>query len=206
MRKKQYDYFEGFERLGNYAVRAANMLCDVITNFDPEMLEENMNKLHEIEHEADLKNHKFLARLAKEFITTIEREDIMSIANHIDDVTDTIDDVLLKMYMFDIRNLRAEAIEMVDVIVKCCNALEDALKRLKGFKKSQTIQQGLIDINNWEEDGDRIYIKAIRTLVTTCTDPIEIFKWTQIYDALELCCDSCEHVAEVIETTILKNT
>ncbi len=42
----------------------------------------------------------------------------------IDDVTDSIEDVLLRLYMFNIRTLRPEAQAFAQVIADCCAALK----------------------------------------------------------------------------------
>lgn len=40
----------------------------------------------------------------------------------------------------------------------------------------------------------------------TNTDPIYLLTFTEIYRRLEKCCDSCEDVANDIESIILKNS
>ena len=46
----------------------------------------------------------------------------------------------------------------------------------------------------------------MRSLHAEVTDPIEIIAWREIYVYLEKCCDACEHVADVVESVIMKNT
>ena len=57
-----------------------------------------------------------------------------------------------------------------------------------------------------EEEGDRLFIESMRRLHAEVTDPIEIIAWREIYVYLEKCCDACEHVADVVESVIMKNT
>lgn len=70
-----------------------------------------MVTMHEIEHSADLEAHEITKRLAKEFITPIEREDILLLVHKIDDITDCIEDVLLHMYMYNVRVIKEDAIK-----------------------------------------------------------------------------------------------
>ena len=51
----------------------------VISNFENGITDEQKDKMHTIEHSADLCLHDALAKLAKEFITPIENEDILAI-------------------------------------------------------------------------------------------------------------------------------
>ena len=67
-------------------------------HFDLESLPVYLDEMHKIEHEADLKKHDLLNTLAKAFITPIEQEDIMQISRNLDDLTDKIEDVLIRIY------------------------------------------------------------------------------------------------------------
>ncbi len=108
-----------------------------LSNFHTKEIEAEMVKMHEIEHSADLYMHGILNRLMKEFITPIEREDIINIVQQIDDLTDTIEDVVMRMYMYNIQSIRAEVLEFTELIVRCCLALKTALQDFHHFKKIQ---------------------------------------------------------------------
>ena len=36
-------------------------------------------------------------------------------------------------------------------------------------------------------------------------NPMRVLVWSQIFDRMEKCCDSCEHVADLMNTVMLKN-
>ena len=57
-----------------------------------------------------------------------------------------------------------------------------------------------------ETDADHLFIESMRTLHTTCTDPIVIFTWHETYSFLEYCVDYCEHVADKIDDIVMKNS
>lgn len=206
MAKKQNDYFQFLLDQVNYCSTAAQELHKVLTNFDPDHLSQTIASLHEIENEADQKKHFIMDKLIHEFITPIEREDIMALASEIDDVTDSVEDVLLKIYMFNVRSIKPEALKFVDVIVKCCDALKAIMEDFRHFKKSTKIKENIIEVNRLEEEGDKLYTESIRTLFTTCTDPMEAVAWTEVFRRLESCCDNCEDIADIVETVIMKNT
>jgi len=108
--------------------------------------------------------------------------------------------------MYNIKTIRKEALEFSETIVSCCNALKKATEDFHNFKKASTVLQYIINVNNMEEDGDKIYTRALRDLYTTSTDPIEIMAWTKNFDYLEKCCDACENVADLMEYIIMKNS
>ena len=93
----------------NSACAAADMLCTVFDHYEPEALPGHIEAMHKIEHSADIAKHGTMEQLVREFLPPIDREDIMELSGTIDDVTDSIEDVLLRLYMFNIRTLRPEA-------------------------------------------------------------------------------------------------
>lgn len=206
MAKKGTDYFEMFTQGVAYACEAADLLRSSFEHYEPEQLRTRIDEMHRIEHTADGVKHDMMQQLMKEFLPPIEREDIMELASTIDDVTDSIEDVLLRMYMFNITTLRDDVQEYTDIILKCCDALKEMTMELRNFRKSATLRERVIVINHLEEEGDRFYTEAMRRLYTEEKDAVAVMAWTTLYDRLERCCDRCEDVADVVERVIMKNS
>lgn len=206
MARKGNDYFNSFVELLGYSLRAAQLLIDVMTDYHPDDLELKMVEMHEIEHGADLAKHEMIERLAKEFITPIEREDIMEMAHQIDNVTDSIEDVLMRLYMFNITVIRSDALELAKIIKQCCEELTKALGEFKNFRKSKTIHKHIVEVNRLEEVGDRMYTEATRRLYISEMNPVAVSAWTHVFHILEKACDACEDVSDVIESVMMKNS
>ena len=206
MRKKRNNYFEMLAELVDYSCDAANLLNSTLLNFDVNQIEKKIDEMHTIEHNADIKKHNIMNKLSKEFITPIERGDIIDIANYIDNVTDDIEEILERIYMFDIREIKKEAIDFSNIIIKSCDGLKKIMEEFYNFKKSSKIQNLIIGINDLEGEGDKLYFNSMRTLNTTSKDPIELMTWTDIFNYFEKCCDGCESVANLIESVVMKNS
>lgn len=204
MANKNDDYFNMFVVSAEYTCTAANSLLDLITNCTD--IENKVNEIHRIEHEADIHFHKIFEQLNKSFITPIEREDILLLANNLDNITDSIEDIAYRFLMFDITTVSDEAIKFVDIIIRSCNELKIALTEFNKFKKSNIIAQKILEVNNCEEEGDRLYHSTIRKLFMNSKEPIEIMKWREIFEKMEDCLDSCEDTANALEGIIMKNT
>lgn len=205
MAKKHSPYFDDFNTMVDFSVRAAEHLQRVLSDYRPDTLAQQREAMHEIEHAEDEVKHGMMRRLAKEFVTPIDREDIIQMANELDDVTDKIDDILIRMYMYNIKAVRPAALAFADVILRCCKALQTAMVEFPNFHKSHTLMQSIIHVNTMEEEGDAIYIDAVHELYQKAGDPIEVAAWSELFDRLEDCCDACEHVADVMEIIIMKN-
>ncbi len=204
MRKKPVNYFEGFVNLMEYTCEAANLLHDIFQRYNVSELEEKMEEMHAIEHSADIQRRIFVNKLARDFITPLEREDIMDLADAIDNITDNIEDVLLRLYMYNISAIREDGQKFTSVIVKCCNSLKHMLEEFHNYKKSEKINDLIYEVNRLEEVGDKLFTESIRNLYVTCKDPIEIMSWDQTLHYLESCCDACEDASNIVESVIMK--
>ena len=205
-KKSDSYYFQNFIECVECGCQAAKMLEDNLNHFDTGLLQDKLDELHRIEHDADKKKHEMMAVLVKAFITPIEREDIILLSQSIDEVTDKIEDVLIRIYINNVQQIRPEALAFIKVIIRCCEALKEVMEEFADFGKSKTLHGLIIEINALEEEGDRLFIESMRKLHAEVTDPIEIIAWREIYVYLEKCCDACEHVADVVESVIMKNT
>lgn len=201
------EYFEGFVFGMESACKAAEYLEYVVEHYDPEKLDEQVIEMHAIEHEADLNKHKLMQKLAKEFITPIEREDIIMLLQQIDNVTDFIEDVVRKMFMYNAKSMRHEALEFATIIKQCCYESRDALKELPGFQRnSERLATAIVKVNDYEEQGDRLYCAAMRRLYCENAESLERITWTKLFDWMEACCDACEDVMESVELVVMKNS
>jgi predicted phosphate transport protein (TIGR00153 family) len=193
--------------MASYSCDAARYLREILEHYDPDQLDVQRAKMHSIEHDGDVARHAMTKKLAKEFITPIEREDIMHMSEMIDNITDKTEDVLLRLHMFNIKTIRPEALDVADIIVKCSSAVKDALEELHNFKKSKSIQELLIEINRLEEVGDHMYTSAVHNVFSEeGIDPLMAIAWNHIFHYMEDVCDACEDVADVIEDVIMKNS
>lgn len=199
-------YFDNFIACADYSCQAAHLLDKAMREFTPERVTQMLDEMHSVEHAGDEKKHELLNVLAKAFITPIEREDIIELGHNIDEVTDKIEDVLLRMYCNNVKSIRPDALEMVAVAIKCCEEMKTMLKEFPNFRRSKKLHEHIIRINTLEEDADQLFISSMRDLHTTCSDPMTIMIWREIYIYLEKCVDACEHVADTVESVMMKNS
>ena len=205
-KKSDSFYFGNFYACADCAYQAAHLLERVMRDFDPLLIREKLDDMHKVEHAADEKKHEVLDALVKAFITPIEREDIILLSQNIDEVTDKIEDVMLRLYYNNIQSIRPEALELSEVIIQCCQEAKQMIAEFADFKRSKHLHDHIVRINTLEEEADQRFITSLRTLHTTCTDPIEIMVWREIFIYLEKCVDACEHVADSVESVVMKNS
>jgi len=206
MAKADKFYFENFVQSTASSKEAAVYLVECLENYDPANIEQMLTQMHQIEHNADMKKHEMSAALAKAFVTPVDREDLDMLSRQLDDVTDEIEEVLQKFYVNSIQVVEPAAVEFARKIVSACELLCQLMGEFENFKRSKAIKPLIIQINDVEEECDKLYLASMRALSQNATDPLHVIAWRDIYRCLEACADSCEHVSECIGSVIMKNT
>lgn len=203
--RDQY-YFETMARCAGFGAKAAAYLQESLSGFDTATLGARIEAMHAIEHDADMLKHDMMEHLSREFMTPIELEDLVALSQELDNVVDCIDDVMQRIYIHNITAMREDVHALTALLIRCVEALCGAVDELANFRKSETIRPAIVEVNSLESEADGLYLKAMRRLYTTETDPITVLSWTHLYESLECCFDACEHASDVIESVIMKNS
>ena len=169
-------------------------------------MDRKLDEIHRIEHSADDKKHQLTDRLAKAFITPIEREDIAQLSHNIDEMTDKIEEVFIRIYMNNVQTIRPEAVAMLDLIIRCCEEVCSLLEEFPNFRRSKKLKEYIIRINTLEEEADQLFISNMRKLHTEEENLFSVIAWREIYTYLEKCADACEHVADGVESVVMNNS
>lgn len=206
MAKADRLYFENLVESAEYACKAADYLVQCLNQYKYEDLRVMMVTMHEHEHAGDGKKHEMSAALAKAFVTPVDREDLALISQNIDDVTDSIEEVLQAFYMYRIQTVVPEAIDFAQRITECCSLMKTMLLEFVNFKKPQKLHNLIIELSHREEVCDKLYIDATMLLPDRCDNALDVISWREIYNRLENCADACEHVGDCVDMVVMKNS
>ena len=108
--KKNEFYWNNYIAAADVACRAAGYLLECMKKFDIEKIGTMLTAMHEFEHEGDSLRHEMTEALAKSFVTPIEREDMQELCQRLDNVIDSIEEVLQAIYFNCIGKISAEAV------------------------------------------------------------------------------------------------
>ncbi len=204
--KRDAYYFDSFISQCEFSCELTKQTAFLMRNFNADEVKDNLIDLHGIEHAADQVQHDIMEHLIKEFIAPLEREDIVLIAQELDDLTDNIEDIMITFYEYDIKQVDAVMLKYMDLIEVSVNLLLDLMKRFANFKKEKSLTQLTIEINKHEETGDRIYREGMHDLFVRENDPKVLFATKAVYTCLETVMDDIEDLANTVESVIMKNS
>ncbi len=199
-------YFNNFLSATECCVEAAKYLEECLNNYDVNKLKEMIVKMHGFEHKADEVHHEMSAALAKAFVTPLDREDIAEISANIDEVADTIEEVLQRLYVDEVEAIPEFFKVFANKIVECCELMRKVLEELPTFKKPKKLKEMILNLGALEEECDKLYLEGTLNIRKENSDVLLIIALRDTLYKMERCADACEHVCDTIEMIVMKNT
>ncbi len=204
------NFFVMFNQHADRIVEAAHAFSQLVANYNDPILRDKFNQdVDNAERAADRVTHDVNRAIHQTFITPIDREQIHSLINTMDDVADLSQDAAETMALYDVRHMTEEIVRLTDLSVKCCERLRDAVKLLDKIADQSTAEAALKtceEIDRLESDADRVMRSAMSKLFREEPDVREVIKLKAIYELLETITDKCEDVANLIEGIVLENS
>ena len=199
---KEEDYFSSLGQMTTLLGEAARTLVEM---FDDDAAEGQGYAAHikTIEHACDEITHSVSTRLSRSFITSIDREDIHALSQTLDDVVDFIEGLAGAVVMYGVQEYTPYMRLFAGVIQKMATEI-DVLVPI--IERTRDIKPHLLKLHELEKEGDEIYREAMGNLFRGTFSAPEVIIWKDLYEALEATIDRCEHVGDVAERIVIKNT
>lgn len=201
--RKKDPFFEYFVLVVDNMMLASKVFREELNNLDD--AEKFAIQMKSIESQGDQYTHAVIKELNNTFITPLDREDILGLTIKLDDVLDLLEACAWSFDLFnvtevdDFMKLFARNIEM------CTQEISLAINCLVE-KKLKEMPIHTHKINDLENVADDLLRDSLKTLFSSCTDPIEIIKRKEIYYMMEEVSDACEDVADILEGIIMRNS
>lgn len=196
-------FFELFAESTRLVRQGAYALRDVMRDYED--LEQKMQFIFDVEHEADETNDAIIDLLNRTFITPLDREDIFSLATTLDDIVDFLEGTIERMVLYRTGKPDPDAVELAQILAESTDELVKAFDLLRNIKGNQAdILEHSRKIVELENRGDRIYRQVVAKLFNTCPDPVKIIKWKEVLENLEGSLDHCEKIADLLRGVVMK--
>jgi uncharacterized protein len=195
------EFFDLFEEAGGNILRAASLLEQMLRDYPDH--NELARDILICEQEGDRITHDIIRRLNQTFVTPIDREDIYALASALDDVVDFTEEVADYLGLYKIEAPMEQAQRLAEVLHQASRQISEIMPRLRGFRD---ISHYTVEVNRLENDGDRITREAVASLFDNGIDPMVVIRWKDIFERLESAIDATEHVANIVEGIVIKNS
>lgn len=199
---KEREFFRLFSEMAANVEKAGELLVVLMNDFAN--AKSITRQILEHEHVGDKIVHDIVKRLNTTFVTPLDREDIYDLASTMDEILDSIEATADSMIIYKVSEVQPRARDMAVVIAKATSVLHKGVDELE--KRPKNLRDYWIEVNRLENDGDRLYRDAVAELFDDDMKCTDIIKWKDVYATLEQAVDDCEHVANILESIVLKNT
>jgi predicted phosphate transport protein (TIGR00153 family) len=195
------EFFVLFARAGENALEVARLVERRFREHPNSGVTQEQVKA--VETAGDSITRDLITLLNTQYLTPFDREDIFMLATEIDDVVDYLEEASDLLSLYGVEMPTRHAVEQCAVIVRACEQLALACDNLKGMRG---VQEALVQVKQYEDEGDRILRDALGALFRDeGIDPLIVIRWKDIYEALERGLDACETAANVIANIVVKN-
>ena len=178
-----------------------NKLGDTVQTAD-----EHVNLIDTIEKRADHITHETVTLLHRTFITPFDRDSIHQLISNMDDILDMIQDVAESLVLYDIRKITPEARQLAEICQACSERVKVVVELLHNMENAQTILKVCREIDELENDADKVMRSAISRLFREEPEMREVIKLQTLYELLESVTDRCNDVANIVEGIVLENS
>lgn len=196
-------FWDAFRVMTEKTVQAVEHLVQMLEQ--PAQAVELAAKIKDLEHDGDRVTHEVVMALHQTWITPLDRDEIHALITSLDDVLDFVDGAGDKVALYEITETRSEAVELAKCLHQAAVEIQRAIAQLTKIKDPQPLLELCRSINKHEHDADAIFRRGIARLFKERPDPLEVMKWRDVLDALEMATDRAEDVANVIEGIVLEH-
>ncbi len=197
---KQRKFFEILTELSESILEAAILLNEMLVKH--ENIGEYSSKIHFLENRCDEFTHKIINELNETFITPIDREDIHSLANSLDDIIDNINALAIRVHLYKMLKRIPYGAQLSEILLEQVKILNEVVKNLHNY---DGLFEKLIQIRHLETEGDVMFREAISHLFETEQDIRELIKQKEFLENMERAVDKCQTATIVIEGIMIKN-
>jgi uncharacterized protein len=176
--------------------------CAAKTNADRKAIVERM---HQVEHEADRVIAEVYEALNRTFVTPLDRSDIYSLAVSLEEVADAVFATALQFVVHAIEDLPGGSAELAALILQSCGAIQSAVTDLRRMKNLAAIRERCELLDRLESEGDQIYRTQLAAMFRAETDAVRLIKHKEFLEGLEQTLDACEDVGGALRTIVIKN-
>lgn len=204
-KSKAFNYFAAFIKMSENGRKEALALRELLTT--NENTQDYLKKIKELEASSDEIAEQVLREVNNSFITPIDREDILALTELLDNICDSIEDIVDMLDMYAVEHVTEEAQQFSVLIKRAAVALYEVMEAFEHYKQFENVHQAIRSVREIEGEGDTLYHSAMKKIFADdALSTKDLIIWKDIYSKMERTLNDCENVAKLAGTFAIKNT
>ena len=203
VRHIENQFYDKFVELASEVAASAEVYADITHNWPTS--KGRIPEVKDYEIRCDAIMRETLTLLENSFITPFDREDINTLVRELDHIADGMDNAAARFDLYDISDMRPEAVKMADLTLQAAQELKVLFEHFENFKKDPVVREKMHTVGVIEDEGDTVSRNGLASIFREQNDAVEVLKWKSLLDTMEQTVDSCKAVANVVRSVLMKN-
>lgn len=196
-------FYDLLEAQADAAHRAAQTFAALASDFA--QAGSYAQALKKIEAEADDLTHELVNKADARFVTPLDKDDMHRLSESLDSITDHLEAAGARVSLYRLTEPRPDLPPMADILVRTTEATRAAVGILRHLKDHKSLEEIFVTVHALENESDQAYRAALGALFNEPgADALQVIKWKELYDRVELTVDECENVADILESLVVK--
>lgn len=201
--RKDANLFNLFNESARVVVRGGDILNDVINDYSD--LDNKMAQLLELENEGDRIIEKLVSRLNTSFILPFDREDAFQLVQKLATTLDFITGIIDRMILYKAGAPDQRVREMVEVLYEALLLQQKSFGLIDKIEQNKkAIYEYCEQIRQLERKQDNLYRGGLAALFENESEPLNVIKWREVYEHIEMAMDHIEEVGDLIRNICVK--
>lgn len=202
---REEGFFDLLERGAACARDSGALIRDLCTAATQDERKAKLNQLRDVEHAADAVIHETYDALNKTFVTPLDRSDIYTLANHLEEIVDLNHATAMQLIVHSMEDIPAGADKLSALIFEACNEIAQAVKLLRALKNLDKVPEHTKKLSQLEHEGDEIFRERVGALFRDEKNAVRLIQHKEFLEGLERSLDACDHVGTTLKTIVIKN-
>ncbi|MBP3810953.1 MAG: DUF47 family protein [Clostridiales bacterium] len=196
MKESDREYvFTSLSRLCQSLISEAEVLCELID--DDGDFDSVVRHISSIEDEADNIIHEIQYYYQENrLFRDPDCMMILEIVMAVEACTDLIYDIAKTFIRLNIYEVKDNIVSSFMSAGSGAVKMAELMNRIRRMNKADTPIKDLIELDHYSVEYKKIYELNMKKLYVDGTDPLEVMRWTAVYDAFMKLFEGYEHVAE----------
>ena len=202
---KEKKFFPLYIQQTENIVKAAQLLCEITKEDDPDERHILARRIKECETIGDRITDKIVDELMNSFVTPFDRQDVHQLAEDFDTFLDSIRDASKKISIYQPKRSSHKINEISEYILKDAELFLELAHNFENMRNDVKLIDKLCDqIKENEHIVDDIYESYMSTLFEKEPDPVELVKKKNVAQAIEDTSDIAKSVSNTIRSIAVK--
>ncbi|NLK38983.1 MAG: hypothetical protein GX303_01870 [Clostridiales bacterium] len=205
-KRKVHHYFAMLSELSKILLGSAALINSSLSKFNITEGGKVKATLNDMRQRGKFQRRNIRSRLYTDFITPLERDDILSLADDLCSAIDRLYEAYARICLFRISKIREEGVALSRLLNDVCFEICSLFTVLHDYKNKNRLLPHIDEIVRLSSEAGKVCEQASANLTAAAPPSLEAALWFQILDKFNEGFAACQIIAKKADLVILKNS